>query len=296
MSRAPFRSLLTSIACATGADSVISAFARRVYGPHIRLINYHDTPAARRDAFAAQLAYFRGRYEPARLSDLDDLLATGRWRGGRRPGLLICFDDGLRSNYDVAVPLLEEFGFSGLFFPPVGFLDCPVPEQRHWGREHIIAFNDEAAYPDGRIAMTWDELRSLLPRHDVGAHTRTHCMLSADLTESQLRDEIITAKADLESRIGRPVSSFCWVAGIEESHCAAAARLVQEAGYRFAFSTASSPVRYGDRPLELQRTNIEVQFPMSRVRLALSGAADWHNRRKRAVIGPLMGGRARHAL
>ena len=64
------------------------------------------------------------------------LQATGTWRGAKsgKPGLLFCYDDGGYTNYSVAAPVLEEFGFSGLFFLPVGFLDCPVEDQVEWAR------------------------------------------------------------------------------------------------------------------------------------------------------------------
>src|SRR5215475_5125949 len=64
--------------------------------PFIRLINYHDVPPCHSENFDRQLQFLKRRYVPTDRAGLMELLA-GRWRHDR-PGLLISFDDGLKSH------------------------------------------------------------------------------------------------------------------------------------------------------------------------------------------------------
>ena len=287
MARPNVRELVSNVACGVGLPAAARAFQLLALGPHIRAVNAHATPFRLRDNMRRQLELLREWFEPASLSDVGDLLDTGTWRRGRsgKPGLLFCFDDGGRTNFDVAAPLLEEFGFSGLFFLPVGFLDCPVEDQAAYVRAHDISAEK---YPDGRMAMSWDEARALLAKHDIGAHTRTHCRMWPTVTAEQMRDEIVTATADLEERIGRTVEAYCWVGGEVKAHARLAAELVREARFRYAFSTGSAPIHRACNPLALQRTQLEADFSLSRVKMSGSGLIDiYFQKRRKAIIAAM---------
>lgn len=62
-------------------------------------------------------------------------------------------------------------------------------------------------------AMTWDELRKLdRTLIEVGAHTRTHPILSACSPQEQ-EQEILGSKREIEAQLGAPVSAFCYPNG-----------------------------------------------------------------------------------
>ena len=139
---------------------------------------------------------------------------------------------------------------------------------------------------DQRIAMNWSELRSLRAHgHVVGCHSRTHIRLTAEIPLEQLDDEIITAKRDMEARLGETVDCFCWVGGEEWSYSSEAAKRIRTAGYEYSFMTCSEPCIRGTNPLQLQRTNVESAWPMHIVRLQLCGLPDRAHaaKRRRAV-------------
>jgi peptidoglycan/xylan/chitin deacetylase (PgdA/CDA1 family) len=279
------------MACGVGLPGMARALQRMAVGAHIRAVNAHATPPHLRDNMRKQLEFLRMWFEPACLRDVGDLIATGTWRGASsgKPGLLFCFDDGGYTNYSVAAPTLEEFGFTGLFFLPVGFLDCPANEQRDWAAARDIYANPETdSAPDGRMAMTWDEARELLVKHEVGGHTRTHCRMWPTVSAEQIRDEIVLAKRDLEQRIGRRVDSFCYVGGEVGAHSPVAAAMIREAGFRFAFSTGSAPITAGDNPLSLQRTQLEADFPLTRAKMSGSGLIDlYFFKRRRSIVAAM---------
>jgi peptidoglycan/xylan/chitin deacetylase (PgdA/CDA1 family) len=251
----------------------------------IRLVNSHDTPPSAVESYHRQLAFYARHFAGAGPADLAGLLAAGRWDKDR-PGLILTFDDGLRTHYDVAAPLLEEHGFVGWFFVPLQFVDTPVEQQVAFARAHRIQAS--APPPDGRIAMSWEELRDLVRRgHVVGCHTRTHLRLADGTPPELLEDEIVAAKTDLEARLGGSVEHFCWVGGEEGSYSRAAAERIRSAGYRYGWMTCSASCAAGTDPFHLHRTNVEPAWPLRLVRLQLCGLADLANAAKRRRVDAL---------
>lgn len=255
----------------TGVNRALLGLQALALRPHVRAVNYHDVPPRLADAFEAQLVLYRRQFEPVGAEELGALLA-GRWPHAR-PGILLSFDDGLRSHADVVAPLLEKHGLPGWFMVPVDFVDTPPPRQQAFAREHHIQAEAEA-FADGRVAMSWDDLRRLDGRHVIACHTRSHRRLSASLSGAELSREIVDAKRLLEEGLGHPVEAFAWVGGEEQSYSAEAARLIRDAGFRWCFMTNNAPIRPDTDPHQLQRSNIEADFPASLLRFTLSGFYD----------------------
>lgn len=285
--KASLKLLLARGLCAPRLDRMLSAahmaHLRRRF---VRVVNYHDTPVASRANLETHLAFYRKHYAPVGYEELDRLVTHGEWRSNR-PGLVISFDDGLRSNYAVAAPLLERFGFVGWFFLPSDFIDASTTHQAAFARDRQISCNP-ADWPDGRMAMSWGEVRDLGARHVIGCHTRSHRRLGS-LAQPQLDREIGEAKRVLADRLGRSVDVFCWVGGEEQSYSVAAAQRIRDAGFRMAFMTCSHPVTARTNPLALQRTNIEADEPLELLRLQLCGVTDWVNAPKRRRVERLTG-------
>jgi peptidoglycan/xylan/chitin deacetylase (PgdA/CDA1 family) len=242
------------------------ALQRLAFGPHhLRVLNYHATPASAADNFERQLAFLSRSYAPAGPSDLEACLASrGRLD---RPGLVLTFDDGYRSNYDVAAPLIERHGFRGYFFVPEGV----VAESR----AEADADFAKAAPNEPEPRVSWQECRDLAARgHRIGCHSRTHVRLSDDLPVERLADEITKAGRDMAERLKGPVTDFCWVGGEEWSYGRGAYDEIRRAGYARAFMTNLYPVTARTSPLWLQRTNVESDWPLDQLRFYLSGLMD----------------------
>jgi len=255
---------------------------RLLRGPRfIRAINYHGTPAALSANLRRQFEYLARRFVGVKPSDLEGLLSTGDWPHNK-PGVIITFDDGLRSNYEVAAPLLEEFGLVGWFFVPTAFVDIPPLNQVEYANRHHI--RPGLPPPDGRVAMSWSEIRALGARHVVGCHTASHRRLHAKVPPSEIRDEVVEAKRVMEERIGCEVQAFCWVGGEEENFSHETAVVIRDAGFRFAFMSCSGAVGHGTNPLQIHRTNIEGDWPLHLLPFQLGGFMDvFHGPKRRRV-------------
>src|SRR5690349_18265061 len=84
-----------------------------------------------------------------------------RFAGDRAAAISYTFDDGLRDQYTVAVPMLNEVGFMGTFFVIPGKVAATVEEAER-------RKNDKR--PWGTI--TWDELRRMAAQgHEIASHT-----------------------------------------------------------------------------------------------------------------------------
>ena len=112
------------------------------------------------------------------------------------PTVILTFDDGLEEHYNIAAPLLEKYGFRGIFNIVTD----------------LVGTTEESAMGK-RTYMTWDQIRDLVARdHALGNHSRTHPnleKLAAEGDIERIRTEILDATKALETHAGvRPVF-FC---------------------------------------------------------------------------------------
>lgn len=252
----------------------------------IRAVNYHDVPPALAAGFENQLRHFAGHFSAVGYQDVRELILTGRWRKPK-PGLLLSFDDGLRSHAEVVAPLLERYGFVGWFFLPAQLLDVPPLHQRAAAHESRVMVHP--SNHDPRVFMRWADARHLAEQHVVGSHTLTHTRLQAGLPPERLHAEVAGSRELLTTRLEAPVSTFCWVGGEERNYSSDAAIMIKGSGYQLSFMTNSSLIRPGTNPLQLQRTNVEADDPLWLVRFQLSGLMDLAYTRKRRRVNRLTG-------
>ena len=176
---------------------------------------------------------------------LDHLAAEGfatisladfvRWHEGEgdlpeRP-IVVSFDDGHRSNAELALPALGERGQKAIFFVTAGRVrsDCGL-QIAGCGFQSPIR-NPESEIRNGESWMSWADLRSLLAAGmEVGSHTLTHRCPSA-LSRDELRRELGESKRLLDEALGTAVDFVASPTGYDSRHFAALAR---EAGYRAA--------------------------------------------------------------
>ena len=240
------------------------------YAPMVRAIHYHGISGAQVEIFEAHLRFYAQHYRSIDAQDFMNF-QNGVWNNDR-PGLILSFDDGLKSHAEIVAPLLEKYGFTGWFFLPVGFIDTPPAEQITFAKRHRIDYIYEVH--EQQIAMSWDDIRRLAEHHEIGCHTHTHYRFSESTPKDRLKQEIWEPKARLEEELERKVSAFCWVGGEEASYCEAAACEISKAGYSLGFMTNSAVIRPFTHPLQLQRTNVESDDSAWLMRFQLSGLMD----------------------
>lgn len=178
--------------------------------------------------------------------------------------VLITFDDGYHDNLDNAARVLRKYGYPGVLFVPVGYLDDrqPLPHEERLASQGVM-----------NRTLDWDEL-SEVERHGIRieSHGISHRPL-ANLEVDEAAREITLSKLRLEERLGRPVRAFSYVKGSEADYRPVHLSLVRQAGYDVAFSAVSGANSADTDPLQLRRYNIE-PYSTRTFELVLSGACD----------------------
>ena len=213
----------------------LEMFRTLVNYAYVRVVNYHNTGWHDARRFENELAYFSQHFSPVTPEDLDVFLADKKWTKPK-PGLILGFYDGLRSQYDTLFPLLERYRMTGWFFLPAFFPDVPVGEQHKYAEAHQLLARDGREHPDGRVALSWDEVRKLAEHHVICCHTGSHCRITRQSTDEEMRREIVDAKRRIEAQIGRRVRVFSWRGGEEYLYNLKAHKYFEEAEYSYVAS------------------------------------------------------------
>jgi peptidoglycan/xylan/chitin deacetylase (PgdA/CDA1 family) len=252
-------------------NDVLQLAQTKLLSPFIRAVYYHDIPPSEADLFEQQLRFFSGHFTGV---GYDELLQfhNNRWYSAR-PGLILSFDDGYRSFYEVVAPLLEKYGFVGWFFISPALLDIKSEEQAHGAIAHRV-WPKPFDYGSPRVFMTWEQARELTQKHVIGCHTLSHCRLGADVSGKQMYQEIIESKQLLQERLQRQIDAFAWVGGEETSYSSAAAKFIRNGNYRVAFLTNNAVIRPHTDLHLLNRTHIDSSFSFALMRFQLSGLLD----------------------
>lgn len=159
--------------------------------------------------FASQMEYLQANgYHTITMSELYD-----HWQEGTplpaRP-IILTFDDGYRSDYELAFPILQANGFRAVHFLYV--------------RKQLNHAN----------SLTREEIAELLAAgHEIGNHTYNHIELHTAGPQGLVK-ETQQAKTALEGILDIQIVSFCYPVGRYNSD---AIRAVEESGHRLAVTT-----------------------------------------------------------
>jgi peptidoglycan/xylan/chitin deacetylase (PgdA/CDA1 family) len=140
---------------------------------------------------------------------------------------LITFDDGYRSNLEIAVPWLRRYGYPAVMFVPTDFI----------GGSNSF---DADAEPEEPIC-NWSELRELERLGvSVQSHGAAHRRFS-ELSLAQQAMELARSKCALEIGLQRAVEVFSFPYGDDGADPAALRTALQRTGYRAACLYGGGP-------------------------------------------------------
>jgi peptidoglycan/xylan/chitin deacetylase (PgdA/CDA1 family) len=128
-----------------------------------------------------------------------------------------------------------------------------LPQGEREAKAASLARRSDTALPD-RLMLTSDQVRQLHQAGmTLGAHTASHPILAC-LPDEQARSDIVEGKARLERTIGESVRFFAYPNGRPgQDYHASHVRMVREAGFEAAFSTAIGTADAACDPFQIPR-------------------------------------------
>jgi peptidoglycan/xylan/chitin deacetylase (PgdA/CDA1 family) len=234
------------------AQTVIFCYHRLV--DKVRYPGTEITPAA----FEAEMKALKDR--GITVISLQDLLAWKRGEKSIPPRCaVITFDDGWRSQYEVAWPMMKKFGYTFTMF--------------------IYTEGVAGGSLAGAQAITWEQLADMRDNGiDIQAHSATHQdlrqghpitvlepggkrtrkRLTGPEYEQWLQNEVVGCKQLLEQRLGIRVNCFAVPFGNYDQHVKDVAR---NAGYEAMFTVYGQPITFTSPLDSLGRYAIEANKP-----------------------------------
>jgi peptidoglycan/xylan/chitin deacetylase (PgdA/CDA1 family) len=148
------------------------------------------------NAFEQQMAYLKENgYQVVPLADMDDFL-NGR-KALPPKAVVITIDDGYRSSYEVAYPILRKYGFPAT----------------------IYVYSD---FTGTGMALTWDQMKEMRDSGiiDIQSHSKSHTSMSLLPNESagaaykeRVAREVSVPEATIEGKLGEKVRHFAYPYG-----------------------------------------------------------------------------------
>jgi peptidoglycan/xylan/chitin deacetylase (PgdA/CDA1 family) len=191
---------------------------------------------------------------------LQDLLAWKRGEKNIPPRCaVITFDDGYKSQYEVAWPILKKYGYPFTMF--------------------IYTEGVRGGSLGGGGAITWEQLADMRDNGvDIEAHSATHqdlreghtitlagpggkktrTKLTGPQYEQWVRNEVVGSKELLEQRLGIKVNCFAVPFGNYNEHVK---ELARNAGYEAMFTVYGQPITFTSAMDSLGRYAIEANKP-----------------------------------
>lgn len=163
---------------------------------------------------------------PVSLDQLVEHLSTGKPLP-EKP-IVLTFDDGYQGHYTYVYSLMQQYGY------PATFAIYPAKVGKSYGRS----------------SLSWEQLREMAanPLVTIASHSVTHPSDLRELTEAELRQEVVESKRILEAELGIPIEHFVYPEGNYDERVA---HWVQLAGYRSALTMNDEEDRFAGQSIDL---------------------------------------------
>ena len=232
----------------------------------IRFPFYHHVFQDEQQNFARHLGYLRDYGDFISVDDALSLLSDDGKINGRY--FCLSLDDGLKSCYNGAMPILSELNIPAVFYVVTKMVGRSLEADDPIAR-NVFGFKGRNRTLD---FLSWDNCLEMISANmTIGSHTTTHTRLS-DLTDDQTRAEMENSKTEIEQNTGQPCRHFCPPYGIPNTDYDAVVdvELAKSSGYKTFATGIRGPNRQGDSPFALKRDHLLAGWENFQLRYFLS--------------------------
>jgi peptidoglycan/xylan/chitin deacetylase (PgdA/CDA1 family) len=186
--------------------------------------------------FERQMRYLKENgYHVITAEELSDFLEYRR--GLPRKSVLITMDDGYRSVYNIAYPILQKYGYKATVYVYTSFVGV------------------------SKMAITWNQLKEMKANgFSIGSHTINHSDLTqpkAGETEqahlARVKEELFGSKKIIDRKLGQDTHFLAYPFGFYDQR---SVHIARQAGYKYAMSVKRGGNPFFANPLTLRRDQI----------------------------------------
>jgi len=214
----------------------------------VRALTYHRFGDMKRDPFCVSVQNFDKQMSYiARYGLAVSLQEVTGFLNGRNSipagSVLVTIDDGFRSTYSSALPVLRHYNIPAVAFISPGLITGQSSAQH------------DTSVPEAYIS--WDEARMLLEGGiAIGSHSMTHRSV-ARISSTEAQEEILRSREILEDRIGEQMLAFAYPFGTRADYNETTAGLIKDAGYACAFTSQHGAIYAESDAFTLPRIKVE---------------------------------------
>jgi len=183
--------------------------------------------------FQEEMAWLENNnYHTLNMDQLYDALVNGA--SVPENPIVITFDDGYADNYQVAWPILKQYGFTATFFVITNYV--------------------------GTDTIDWNQLKELISQgNSIGSHS-VHHLDMITLSNAQQESELSQSKQILEASLGTSIIAFCFPSG---QYYDTTLKILSDTGYKLSFTTRPGKVYLGNNQFKLHRVRIDGGMSLS---------------------------------
>lgn len=236
-----FKLLIITLLIITFNQNIFLITNNAVYAEEITIpiLTYHNFTKDEGSSYDMNIVEFEKQMNYLAIHNysvisLSELLAG--LRNGQLPTkpIVITIDDGFKSTYTLAYPVLKKYNFPATLFLYTDFIER------------------------NSYSLTWKEIREMAKNNlEIGSHTLSHCNLlkykkneNYETYLARIREEIFLSKKILESKIGSKVKFFAYPYGVYSS---VIKNIVIQAGYEGILNANSMNNNLNAVPFSLNR-------------------------------------------
>lgn len=194
-----------------------------------------------------QIRYLKKNYQFITLSDVEKYI-KGETKI-TKPSIVLTFDDGYKDILQIRNFLNKQNIKPTLFL----LSDTKNANIEEIGRKMLYLSNHEIK---GLIANGWE----------IGCHSSTHSNLS-EISDSKLKDELITSKRTLEDKLGIEINYFAYPRG---KYSKKVLKYAKEAKYSLGLTMDDGFIKENINPLTIPRIGIDKTHTFSEFKSAFS--------------------------
>ena len=182
----------------------------------IRVLVYHHIESTKFKDFRDQLYFIKKKWKFITPKQFEDHINGKIKLKGKN--VLLSFDDGFISNFEIEKKILNKLNIKCIFFVPSNFISIKkINDAQNFVKKNILDQNFPSDFKKVKN-MTIKNLKKLIHNgHTIGSHTKNHVNLGSIYDNKILKNELIESATDLEKKLNTKIKHFAFTYGNYES-------------------------------------------------------------------------------